>query len=49
MWRGKEDVDKFSIGIECVGYHNKPMGTVQLVAIRQLVKELKAMYDLSDV
>lgn len=48
MWRGKEDVDKFSIGIECVGYHNKPMGTVQLVAIRQLVKELKAMYDLSD-
>lgn len=48
MWRGKEDVDKFSIGIECVGYHNKPMGAVQLAAIRQLVKELKAMYRLSD-
>ncbi len=48
MWRGKEDVDKFSIGIECVGYHNKPMGMVQLVAIRQLVKELKSMYRLSD-
>ena len=48
MWRGVEDVDKFSVGIECVGYHNKPMPTVQLVAIRDLVKELQAMYRLSD-
>ena len=48
MWRGKEDVDKFSIGIECVGYHNKPMGSVQIAAIRDLVAELKAMYGISD-
>jgi len=48
MWRGLEDVDKYSIGIECVGYHNKPMPTVQLFAIRSLVKELQAMYHLSD-
>ncbi len=48
MWRGKEDVDKFSIGIECVGYHDKPMGIVQLRAIRDLVKELKSMYHLTD-
>ena len=48
MWNGKEDVDKFSIGIECVGYHDKEMPLVQLVAIRDLVKELKAMYHLSD-
>lgn len=48
MWHGKEDVDKFSIGIECVGYHNKPMNLVQLAAIRQLVKELKSMYNLGD-
>ena len=48
MWRGKEDVDKFSIGIECVGYHNKPMGPVQIAAIRDLVAELKKMYRLSD-
>ena len=48
MWRGVEDVDKFSVGIECVGYHNKPMPTVQLAAIRDLVKELQAMYRLSD-
>lgn len=48
MWNGKEDVDKFSIGIECVGYHNKPMSQVQLYAIRDLVKELKSMYHLGD-
>ena len=48
MWNGKEDVDKFSVGIECVGYHDKPMGIVQLRAIAALVKELKAMYRLGD-
>ena len=48
MWNGKEDVDEFSIGIECVGYHDKAMGMVQLVAIRDLVRELKSMYRLSD-
>ena len=48
MWNGKEDVDKFSVGIECVGYHDKAMPTVQIVAIRNLVKELQTMYRLSD-
>lgn len=48
MWNGKEDVDKFSIGIECVGYHDKAMSLVQLYAIRDLVKELKSMYHLPD-
>ena len=48
MWNGKEDVDKFSVGIECVGYHDKPMSTVQLNAIAKLVKELQSMYHLPD-
>ena len=48
MWNGKEDVDKFSVGIECVGFHNKPMPTVQLVAIRNLVKDLKGIYHIPD-
>lgn len=48
MWNGKEDVDKFSIGIECVGYHNQPMGLVQIRAIRGLVAELKKMYKIPD-
>ena len=48
MWNGKEDVDKFSIGIECVGYHDKAMPTVQIAAIRGLVKELQSMYRIPD-
>lgn len=48
MWRGREDVDKFSIGIECVGYHNRPMPSVQLRAVRDLVKELQRLYRIPD-
>ena len=48
MWNGKEDVDKYSIGIECVGYHDKPMSMAQLKAIAQLVKELQSMYHIAD-
>ena len=48
MWNGKEDVDKFSIGIECVGRHDKAMPVAQLKAIRDLVKDLKAMYSIPD-
>ena len=48
MWEGKEDVDKYSVGIECVGYHNKPMSIVQLRAIAALVKELQSMYNIPD-
>ena len=48
MWNGKEDVDKFSIGIECVGYHDKVMPLAQVRAVRALVKELQSMYRLGD-
>ena len=48
MWNGKEDLDRYSIGIECVGYHDKEMSLIQLYAIRDLVSELKSMYRLSD-
>ena len=48
MWNGKEDVDNFSIGIECVGYHDKSMPMPQIAAIRELVKDLQRMYRLPD-
>ena len=48
MWNGKEDADEFSVGIECVGYHDKAMGMVQIRAIRDLVKELQKMYKIPD-
>ena len=48
MWQGVEDVDKFSIGIECVGYHDKAMPAAQIAAIRELVEKLKSMYRIPD-
>lgn len=48
MWNGAEDVDKFSVGIECVGYHNKSMPMAQIAAIRELVAQLKSIYRLPD-
>lgn len=48
MWNGKEDVDNFSIGIECVGYHDKPMPKAQLASIKLLVKQLQALYKIPD-
>jgi hypothetical protein len=48
MWNAKEEIDKHSIGIECVGYHDKVMPRKQLNAIRDLVAELQAIYGIPD-
>ena len=48
MWNKTEDIDKVSIGIECVGYHDKSMPLIQLRAIKTLVKELQSMYKIPD-
>ena len=48
MWNAKEEVDEFSVGIECVGYHNKAMPKKQLDAIRGLVEELQRIYGIPD-
>ena len=48
MWNGKEDCDTYAIGIEVVGYHDKPVTLQQLEALRQLLAKLKQMYRLGD-
>ena len=48
MWCGREECDDHSIGIEVVGYHNKPVTLAQLDAIRELVAILKKEYRLKD-
>lgn len=48
LWNGKEDLDRISIGIACVGYHDKDMGSAQLSAIRGLIKELQRIYNIPD-
>lgn len=49
MWCGKEDCDDYAIGIEVVGYHDKAMPLRQLTALKELVDNLKKMYNLADV
>ena len=48
MWCGHEECDSHSIGIEVVGYHDKPVTLAQLDAIRELVAVLKKEYRLKD-
>ena len=48
MWNGREDCDKFSVGIEVVGYHDKPLTGLQLDALKELIAELKKTYKLTD-
>jgi len=48
MWSGKSNVDSFSIGIEVVGFHDRPITREQLAALRELVKELQGLYNIDD-
>ena len=48
MWNGKEECDSYSIGIEVVGHHDKPVTLSQLDAIRDLLALLKKEYRIAD-
>ena len=48
MWNGKQEADKFSIGIEVCGNHNKPLTSAQTKSLTDLIAEVKRIYKLSD-
>ena len=48
MWNGKEECDGYSIGIEVVGYHDKPVTLAQLDSIRELLAILQKEYRIDD-
>ncbi len=48
MWNGKTNLDNTSIGIEIVGYHDKPITEAQKQALRELLRQLKALYKIPD-
>ena len=48
MWNGKEECDGYSIGIEVVGHHDKPVTLAQLDAIRELLGMLQKEYKIDD-
>jgi N-acetylmuramoyl-L-alanine amidase len=48
MWEGITTIDNYSIGIEVSGYHNKDITDAQYVALRELLRQLKSLYHISD-
>ena len=48
MWNGIRDLNRKSVGIEFVGYHYKTLTPQQLRAGRELIRQLKDIYNLRD-
>jgi len=48
MWKGRTNLDTFSIGIEVVGYHNKEITSAQYKALRELIAQLQEIYKIPD-
>lgn len=48
MWDGKRDLSQWSVGIEVVGYHNREPTNRQLDALKDLVGQLKGIYNVPD-
>ena len=48
MWNGVTDLDRFSIGIEIVGIHDRELTAAQYTSLRYLVGDLKRIYGVPD-
>jgi hypothetical protein len=48
MWKGVTGLDDYSIGVEVVGYHNRSITQSQIVALRELLRQLKTLYSVPD-
>lgn len=48
MWDELTNIDKYSIGVEVVGYHNQDITEKQYKALRELLAWLKSIYRISD-
>jgi len=46
MWDGVANLDRRSVGIEVVGYHHKTLKKRQLTALKELVRQLREIYDV---
>jgi N-acetylmuramoyl-L-alanine amidase len=48
MWEGHSTIDNYSIGIEVCGYHNRDIDEAQYDSLRELLRQLKSLYNISD-
>jgi len=48
MWEGRNTIDNHSIGIEVSGYHDKDISAAQYEALKELLRQLKSLYNIPD-
>jgi hypothetical protein len=48
LWDGCYNIDRVSLGIEVVGYHNRSITDAQIAALRELLRQLQSLYDIPD-
>ena len=48
MWEGRRAIDNYSVGIELVGYHNRNITEAQYTSLRELLRQLKSLYGITD-
>ncbi len=48
MWNGETDLDNISLGIEIVGYHDRPITSAQKRALKELLRQLQSVYKIPD-
>jgi len=49
MWEGRGPLDNYSLGIEVVGYCDRDLTAAQYTALKELLRQLKALYRIRDV
>lgn len=48
MWNGAQNLDRRAIGIEVVGYHDRPVTDQQVAALKELLRQLQGIYRIPD-
>lgn len=48
MWNGHTNLDQHSLGIEVVGYHDAPPRPAQLKALKELLRQLRSIYNIPE-
>ena len=48
MWEGHHNIDDYAVGIEVVGYYDQDITSAQYGALRELLRQLKAVYEVPD-
>lgn len=48
MWDATTDMDRYTIGIEVVGYHHRDISAAQYAALKELLSQIQGIYRIPD-